>query len=305
MTGCPSGMKQPDLIETSQIRASQTRDDALRAIRTSLAAHGIDDPAHEARLLCVKALSIDSTALITAGDTPLSEFEVDRLNDWLGRRVAREPLGRIVGYRDFWGFSFKLGPDTLEPRPDTECLVEAVLGWVDQNGGRDKAWRLVDVGTGTGCIAVSLLHELPNAVCMAIDISPGALHIARENAETAGVGERFFPTCGSFLDSVTCCDFIVSNPPYIVSSVIETLSDEVRFHDPLQALDGGRDGLDAYKAILQTVGRNRINELRAVFLEIGFDQAGPVSYLVEHHCHQTAQLVRDLGQQNRVVWFDA
>ncbi|WP_350335412.1 peptide chain release factor N(5)-glutamine methyltransferase [Coralliovum pocilloporae] len=294
MTVIPNEVFTPDV----------TREQAVRLFRDHLRAAGLDNPALDARHLCLAAFQTESAGLITSGHLALSGEECALLNEWLVRRVAQEPVGRILGRRDFWGLSFRLGPETLEPRPDTEVLVETVLNWIDHNGGRSQALRLVDVGTGTGCIAIALLHELPNATCVALDISLDALRVARSNAENLGVGARFFPVCGSYLDVIGACDLLVSNPPYIATPVIKTLSEEVRCHDPMRALDGGLSGLIAYETMMLMVAHNKPSGLRAGFFEIGYDQGRAVAEIVRETSGREPHLVRDLEQQDRVIWFE-
>ncbi|KMO27620.1 SAM-dependent methyltransferase, partial [Methylobacterium tarhaniae] len=166
---------------------------------------------------------------------------------------AGEPVARIIGAWEFWGLPFGLSSDTLVPRPDTETLVEAALGL---GLGPDAPHRLADLGTGSGCILVALLTEWPQAVGLGIDRSPGACVTARANAARNGVADRAAFAVGDWASALSGpFDVVVANPPYIASEVIAGLSGEVRDHDPRLALDGGADGLDAYRTILAQVPR--------------------------------------------------
>lgn len=248
----------------------KTRADAVRDLRAAFAAQGLDTPALDARLLVLGALGIEAAALAARPDEPLSEAEAQVLRAFRDRRLAREPVARILGHAEFWGLPFRLSPDTLVPRPDTETVVETALALAPV---RDAPLRVLDIGTGTGCLLVALLHERPAARGLGVDRSPGALATARGNAQANGVGGRALfaagdwggPAGGPF-------DLVVSNPPYIASAVIPGLDPDVRCHDPMLALDGGTDGLDAYRAILAEAPR-LLRPGGHLLLEIGYDQA--------------------------------
>jgi release factor glutamine methyltransferase len=210
-------------------------------------------------------------------------------------------VARIIGAWEFWGLPFALGPDTLVPRPDTESVVEAALRLFPE---RDRPLRLIDLGTGSGCILVALLHERANAFGIGLDRAQGALAVARRNAEANGVGDRAAFLCGSWLEALTGpFDLIVSNPPYIAASVIATLQPEVRLHDPRAALDGGEEGLDAYRAILSGVAQRPglLSAGGALVLEIGYDQAPALTRLAQTAGFAEAQVGRDLAGNDRVV----
>ena len=178
----------------------------------------------------------------------LTGEEVSRLDAWTARRLAREPVARILGEREFWGLPFELTTETLVPRPDTETIVETALSLFPD---RHAPLRLVDLGTGSGCLLVALLHEWPQAIGVGIDRSPDAVRTARSNARRNGVGSRSLFVVSDWASAIGGgVDLIVSNPPYIASDVVESLDLDVREHDPRLALDGGADGLDAYRIIL-------------------------------------------------------
>ncbi|WP_026790557.1 peptide chain release factor N(5)-glutamine methyltransferase [Pleomorphomonas oryzae] len=283
-----------------------TLSDLLADARRRLAAAGIDTAAIDARLLVEAATGASRLDLLAATDRPVAADAAARLDDWIGRRAAGEPVGRILGTASFYGLDFALGPDTLEPRPDTEVLVEVALGAV--RSGRipgvlsdGEGLRLLDLGTGTGAIAVALLSKLAQARGLATDLSSGALEVAKGNAVRHGVSDRLDFAEGDFFAAVSGgFHLIVSNPPYIASSVIAGLDREVRLHDPLLALDGGSDGLDAYRTILGGIGEHLLaGGLLAV--EIGWDQGEAVARLFAAAGLSDIEVHRDLGDRDRVI----
>jgi release factor glutamine methyltransferase len=278
----------------------------LAAARRRLAAAGVDTAAIDARLLVEAATGASRLDLVAAADRSVAADAVARLDDWISRRAAGEPVGRILGNASFYGLDFALGPDTLEPRPDTETLVEVALAAV--RSGRiagvspdGDGLRLLDLGTGTGAIAVTLLTKLPRARGLATDLSPGALAIATGNADCHGVSGRLDFATGDFFAAVTgVFDLVVSNPPYIARDTIAGLDREVRLHDPRLALDGGVDGLDAYRAILG--GRqDHLAPGGFIAVEIGWDQAAAVGDLFGTAGLSEIEVHRDLGGRDRVV----
>lgn len=234
--------------------APSTVSEALTALGRRLAAAGIDTAMLDARLLVLEATGLAHEDLIARPDRPLSKSQAQSLAALAGRRAAREPLSRIVGEREFYGRPFILAPAALDPRPDTETLVERGLGFARQHTRDDL--EILDLGTGSGAIVLTLLAELPSARGTGTDISPAAIEVARANAEALGVGDR-----AHFVHADWCrgidgrFDLIVANPPYIPSGELCRLAPEVRDHDPAGALDGGADGLDAYRAIAAGAGR--------------------------------------------------
>jgi release factor glutamine methyltransferase len=218
--------------------------------------------------------------------------------DYARRRLAREPVGRILGAREFWGLPFELSPETLEPRPDSETVVAAALGCFADRGA---PLRVLDLGTGSGILLVALLHELPGAWGVGADRSHAALTTARRNAWRNGVGERAAFVAGDWSDALAGrFDLIVSNPPYIPTADIAALSPEVRDHDPRAALDGGRDGLAAYRAILADV--ERLMAARSVLVvETGAGQAQSVTELASAHGFRVHAIANDLSGRSRAV----
>ncbi|MQT12177.1 peptide chain release factor N(5)-glutamine methyltransferase [Rhizobiales bacterium Sp-1] len=270
----------------------------LADVRARFRAAGLDTPDLDARLLVAEAAGLDPDRIVLGGDRPLDADECARAEALAARRLAGEPVGRILGRREFWGLTFRLSADTLEPRPDTETLVEAALALVRD---RQALLRFADVGTGTGAIAVALLTELPNAAALAIDLAPGALATARENAVAAGVGSRFFPAVADFATTLAVgLDFVISNPPYIRTAEIGRLAEEVRRFDPLRALDGGADGLEPYRLIANEAFR-ALRHDGHLLVEIGWDQEGDVRSILGAAGFVEIGTRFDLGGRARVV----
>ena len=278
----------------------------LATARRRLAAGGVDTAAIDARLLVEAVTGASRLDLLAAADRPVASDAAARLDEWIDRRIAGEPVGRVLGTASFYGLDFTLGPDTLEPRADTETLVEVALGAV--RSGRipgvspdGEGLRLLDLGTGTGAIAVVLLSKLTGARGLATDLSPGALEIAKGNAARHGVDDRLDFALGDFFAAaVGSFNLIVSNPPYIASDVIAGLDREVRLHDPWLALDGGTDGLDAYRTILKGV-RDHLSSGGILAVEIGWDQGAAVSTLFGTAGLSEIEVHSDLGGRDRVV----
>jgi len=280
--------------------AALTRAQALQSLRRTLAEAGFETAALDARLLLLSALGIGPADLVTRSDASLTPQEANRLAAFTRRRLAHEPVARIIGGREFWGLDFTLSPETLVPRPDTETVVETVLDLVPD---RQAPLTLADFGTGSGCLLVALLHELPKATGLGIDLSLGALRTARRNAFANGVGERSHFAVSRWADAVVGpFDLIVSNPPYIASDVIPTLTPEVREHDPRLALDGGPDGLDAYRILLKESVR-LLAPGGLLALEIGYDQADSLKRLAEDGPLEILRLAHDLGNNPRCITF--
>jgi release factor glutamine methyltransferase len=275
-----------------------TRAQALKNLRRTLSEADFETAALDARLLLLSVLKVPATELITNPDIPLTEDQAARLADAARRRLAHEPVARIVGEREFWGLPFTVSPETLVPRPDTETVVQTALELLPD---RQAPLLMADFGTGSGCLLVALLHELPEAFGLGVDLSPGALETARGNARANGVGERSLFALSHWADAVSGqFDLIVSNPPYIASSVIPDLDPEVREHDPLLALDGGPDGLEPYRILLKEAERLLVpGGLLAV--EIGYDQADDLRSLAAVHGLEILKIAHDLSGNPRCV----
>lgn len=282
----------PELRQTKSV---------LLALQHLFEGVGIETAALDARLLIQHVCGIDHGEFIARTETELTAEQISALEKAAKRRLSREPVSRIVGEAEFWSLPFYLSEDTLDPRPDTETLIELVLEQLGERRG-DKL-RLLDLGTGTGCIVLSLLHELPLANGVGVDLSPGAVQTATRNAkrlddfsacewleETNGSalmkpskrlsdraefveGDWFSPVSGQF-------DIIVSNPPYIARDEIKDLSPEVSVFDPLAALDGGVSGLEPYEIIFQQAG-DFISDGGLLVLEFGIGQEVDIINLLE------------------------
>jgi release factor glutamine methyltransferase len=210
----------------------------------------------------------------------LEPREVDAISARAARRLGREPVSRIIGSREFWGLKLEITPAVLDPRPDTETVVEAALDWLTTRGWRNERLRVLDIGTGSGALLLALLSELPNAIGIGTDISTDALSIARINAHRHELAPRTNFICCDLAAAVRGpFELIVSNPPYIATNEIERLAPEVRDYDPRLALDGGADGLAAYRAIAGDA-RRLLAERGRLIVELGQDQSDMVNRLL-------------------------
>jgi release factor glutamine methyltransferase len=258
--------------------SGQSVDTARRLLTSRLQGAAIESAALDARILIGAVLGLDLTGLIGAAARCLTDDEAARLDDFARRRQSGEPVARIVGEKEFWGLPLSLTAATLVPRPDTETVVEAALEIFGDSP--DRALRIADIGTGSGAILLALLSEWPHAWGVGTDISEAALYTARCNAVRLGLIPRAaFVACDYAGALSGQFDLLVSNPPYIRSGDIEALSIEVREHDPRRALDGGPDGLDAYRAIVPQA-RRLLAPGGALILEVGHDQGAEVGGLL-------------------------
>jgi release factor glutamine methyltransferase len=256
--------------------SARTLDAARRALAEKFAAAGLDSPQLDARILVGHALGLDHAALLAAAERVLSADEDSAIAVLVERRLAHEPVARIVGTKEFWSLDLRIDDATLVPRPETETVVEAALAAIDRRGARARALRIVDLGTGSGAILLALLSELKNAHGIGSDINPRALAVARDNAVRLGQSNVAFVACDLAAALRGPFDLIVANPPYIASSDIATLAPEVRLFDPRLALDGGADGLNFYRAIAAAAAE-LLTPDGAVVVEIGAGQAEPVA----------------------------
>lgn len=259
---------------------------------------GFDSAALDAKLLTGFALGLSALELATRENEAVEAAAAMRVAELLQRRMTGESVARIIGEREFYGLNFLLNAATLEPRPDTELLVDLALGSLPAGG------RLLDLGTGSGCIPIAVLANQQDASAVATDISAQALEIAGRNAERHGVDGRIAFLAGSWLEALAGrddrFDLVVSNPPYITSAVVETLAPEVKDFDPLLALDGGPDGLAPYRII----AAGAVDWLKLggwLLVEIGFDQGAAVSALFIEAGLLDVTVHRDLAGLDRVV----
>jgi release factor glutamine methyltransferase len=260
--------------------AGETIETARRALAARFESGAIDSAELDARILVGAILGLDLTGMVTAASRRLIADEAMRLEDFARRRLAGEPVARIVGLREFWGLPLQLSAATLVPRPDTETVVELALEMRRAGPRSDRPWRIADLGTGSGAILLALLAESPDAFGVGTDISEAALRTASSNAVQLGLAPRAaFVACDYAAALSGKFDLIVSNPPYIRSADIAGLSIEVRDYDPLGALDGGADGLDAYRALIPQAAR-LLAPGGALVVEAGQGQSGEIQELI-------------------------
>ncbi len=265
---------------------------------------GIDTPELDARLLLCHAAGLSHEAYVAGAGGPVQPATLARFGTAIDRRLKREPVARITGTREFYGRGFTIAPPALDPRPDTETLIEAALALVERRGWRDQTLSLLDLGTGTGCILVTLLAELPCAQGLGTDLSPSALALAAANAMRLGVGSRAAFMAADWLDGIDgTFDLVLSNPPYLASGEIAGLAPEVAAYDPMLALDGGPDGLDAYRRIAAGAPKVLADGGR-LLVEIGAGQAAQVSDIFRAaglKLDPSQAIGRDLAGRPRVV----
>ncbi|WP_374300107.1 peptide chain release factor N(5)-glutamine methyltransferase [Ferrovibrio sp.] len=268
--------------------------DATRRLKEA----GIEGPRQDAVLLLSEAAGLSPDRVRLQPETALAPDIAARFEALMQRRLAREPVSQILGRREFWGLDFHVTRDVLDPRPDSETLVAGALAAISDRGA---AWRIVDFGTGSGCLLLSLLHELPNATGLGVDASPAALEIARGNAEQLGLASRVDFRQGDWGTGLEGpFDILISNPPYIESAVVPELAPEVARHEPRLALDGGADGLDAYRRLVPHMARLAAPGAFAA-LEIGLGQDAAVSALLAGAGFAGIVVLPDLAGVGRVV----
>jgi release factor glutamine methyltransferase len=271
--------------------------DVLDWTAQDFAGRGIESPRLDAELLVAKALETDRVGLYLDLNRPLVDSERNAIRPLVTRRREREPVAYILGHRDFYGRRFIVTPDVLIPRPETETLVEHALRCIPE----DDACRVLDVGTGSGAIAVTIAAERPRAIVTATDISEAALKVASNNAERLDVADRIRFERADLLSDAEQYDFIVSNPPYIARPDMEALQAEIREHEPVAALEAGEDGLDVVKALL--VAAEPVTASGAqMLIEIGAGQAVAVDdFAAGHTAWQPVAVYPDLDRVERVV----
>lgn len=275
----------------------------LRQAKERLAAQGVDDPALDARLIVEHFSGTSRADAIARPGQVLDASVAKAIEAAISRRESGEPVHRILGFREFYGLKLELSPDTLEPRPDTETLVDMVLPFVRAVAEREGVCRILDLGTGTGAVALALLGQVENCVAVGTDLAEGALLTAQQNAVRLGLGSRFTAQKSDWFAEISeCFHLIVSNPPYIGSKEIDELRADVRDFDPLLALDGGADGLDAYRSIAAGSMSHLEGDGR-IALEIGYDQKRLVTDIFAAAGFRLAESGRDLAGNDRVLIF--
>lgn len=254
------------------LKAGASIAEALRLMAQFFRLNGIEDADADARILLAHALHLDRAQLMVQSERLLEAREIDTVLPLAARRLKREPVARILGRKEFWSLPLGLTPDVLVPRPETETIVEAALDRVLRGGLRLERLRVLDIGTGSGALLLALLKEMPNATGTGTDIDAGALACARANAERHNLAGRCSFVAGDMAAGLAGpFDLIVSNPPYVARGEIARLEPEVRDYDPKVALDGGEDGLDAYRAIAAAAPRLLAPDGRLI-VELGAGQ---------------------------------
>jgi release factor glutamine methyltransferase len=272
---------------------------AWRQVRDKFRDAGINTAELDARLLAQHAFGVDSMALVRREREIMTAVAATRLQGLMQRRLVGEPVSRIVGEKEFWSLKFAVNEATLVPRPETETLVGEAIAFLETR----KSQRFLDLGTGSGAIAVSLAVGLSKSTGIATDVSTAAIEAAKINAGRHGVTSRIEFKQGSWWQAVPhteLFDLIAANPPYIATDKIDGLSKEVRIFDPRQALDGGWDGLEAYRAIAAQAAR-RLYRGGVCILEIGFNQGEVVQKMFLRAGFGAAEIVKDLQGLDRVV----
>ncbi len=272
---------------------------AWQSAKTRLETAGLAGPVIDARLLVEAAAEATRADIVTDPYRALTPEQEERLADYLARRERRQPVSHILGRKGFWKIMLSVTPDVLTPRPDTEVIVDYVLKKFPDEAA---AFQILDLGVGSGAIVLSILAERPQAKGLATDISDDALAVARENAANLGLANQIAFARGDWTEGLADASFdvVVSNPPYIASEVIETLEPEVKDHEPRVALDGGADGLDAYRHLAPEI--LRVLKPGGLFaVEIGYDQKDAVEALFNEVGAGDVWTIKDLSTNDRVV----
>lgn len=268
--------------------------------KKKLKKRGIENPSLEINILLSKILNIDEKNLILNFEKNLSSEQFKRFEKSLERRLNGEPISHIIGKRGFWDFEFIVNENVLDPRPDSETLIEAVL---EVYKNKDERLKILDLGVGSGCLLITLLKLFPNASGVGTDISLKALDVVKKNAEKLSVQNRIKLIQSDWNKNVEeKFNIIISNPPYIPTKKIQTLQKEVRDFEPRQALDGGKDGLDCYRHLAKNVGQNLAKNGR-IFLEIGKGQESDIVKIFQKNGFKLKFAKKDLGGIVRVLCF--
>lgn len=282
----------------SGTRPARTWGQVLDRAAVRLRGAGIGDARRDARLLLAAALGVEAAQVMAYPERLARGGQVTELERMLDRRVRREPVSRILGRREFWGLEFIINSHTLDPRPDSETLVAAAL---ERLAGRGAPLRILDLGTGSGCLLLALLSELRAAEGLGIDADPGALAVARDNAARLGLAGRARFAAGDWAQGLTgAWQAIVSNPPYIIRGDIDALSPEVAKYDPRLALDAGPDGLGSYREIIPQAAGLLAPE-GVLILEIGAGQGDAVGRLLRQAGLDAIECLRDLSGTERCL----
>ena len=272
-----------------------------KKITKILAEGGIETNSLDARIILKEIFNFDEKQLILNSDLKLSESKISKVQKIITRRLNYEPVSKIFGKRDFYNSTFSISGDVLDPRPETEHIVEIANNFILEKGYES----FIDLGTGSGCIILSILEENKNLTAVGVDISIDAINIAKKNSKDMKLEKRSSFLVSNWLSSIYCSyDLIISNPPYIPSGEIITLSKTVKNFDPLISLDGGQDGLKCYREIAQDINRV-INKNGRVILEIGYNQAHDVIKIFESKEFKLLKIYNDINGLNRILTFES
>lgn len=272
-----------------------------KKITKILAEGGIETNSLDARIILREIFNFDEKELILNSDLILSESKISKVQKIITRRLNYEPVSKIFGKRDFYNSIFSISNDVLDPRPETENIVEIANNFILEKGYES----FIDLGTGSGCIILSILKENKNLTAVGVDISLDAINIAKKNSKDMKLERRSSFLVSNWLSSIySSYDLIISNPPYIPSDEIITLSKTVKNFDPLISLDGGQDGLKCYKEIAQDINRV-INKNGRVILEIGYNQAHDVIKIFESKEFKLLKIYNDINDLNRILTFES
>jgi release factor glutamine methyltransferase len=272
---------------------------AIRYISSMLSAGSIENAWSEATRFVIRATQLDRTFLIANPDRAVSSDEAATLSGFVARRLAGEPITRILGFREFWNLEIEVAPDVLDPRPDSETLIEAALA--ELGSRKAEEIDLLDLGTGSGALLLAMLAECPRARGIGVDLSPKACELAARNARRNKLSDRAHILRGNWMESLDGrFDLIISNPPYIRAGEIGGLPPEVLNHDPILALNGGGDGLVAYSEIIRSLDKVLKPKGFAV-LELGAGQAADVADLALRWGLKVGALRKDLGGIDRAI----
>jgi release factor glutamine methyltransferase len=286
------------LTNDLDLEASTARSEALASLEKTFQISGIENPAREARISLCAAAGVSPVALIVDPREPLGSA-ASKVREVAERRAAGEPLSRIVGKREFWGLTFAITPHVLDPRPETETIVEAALSILSDR--REDPMRILDLGVGSGALLCALLTEFGGGRGIGVDVSADAAEVARGNLQACGLSLRAEIRVGDWMSGLEGrFDLIVSNPPYIPTADLPLLPREVRNFDPWLALDGGIDGLDAYRRILPE-SRRLLAPGGWLLAEVGAGQATDVSAIANQCGFTDVKTYRDLAGANRVL----
>lgn len=289
----------PSVAPTASV---MTVGDLVRAVAGSLVAAGVALPALEARLLVGYVLRLDAARVFAYPERTVAAADVGAVCDLAARRGRGEPLAYILGEREFWSLPIRVTPDVLIPRPETELIVETALAL---HGAAAGSPRILDIGSGSGCILLALLSELPDARGVGVDVSEAALRVARDNARRLALASRCDFVCGDWGAAIAgTFDLVVANPPYVDDAGFASLTPEIRAFEPTMALRGGLDGLDAFRAIGRDLRRLVAAGGRAV-VEVGDGQARRVENLFAEAGLRTMMVGRDLAGHERCLTLAA